>query len=465
MIRESTLHAVYPLVDKLSANGQMVCSVGASPLSILGATLQLPMNESDYSPDLITRLSSIDQAGEKQPHSVDMDEMLGMATRAIRAQLNLAQSVVKPAIADMLGKVEARVNTSFETEGRYTIKQWALPDVYKLTTLRDLVARFEQTPQNANYVGPLSKILPELDLEELQKHVKSGVKRLDDKVEETLLGDASILSAVYAQLFRNDYMTAQPVLDFHENREAADVLAFFMARSLLENIPDGVNIDANGYRTYMSAAVAEFGRRVLRHLERDERMVRQKRIVMEQPQPNGFSKVVVVHKGLFDRFTKEGGDVDAILGAAIRGISSPLYVDLLEDAYGGVKAMQDNERLMNVRNQARKATFITQALTDEMNAFIKSQDVEENPKAATLGDFADWLEVNPYQNHMEVRLWVMSAVCDVLYPQVNAKSILLGIQGYLEQDAKLAPREAATLVAFDIIADWLVEQMTVEKAI
>lgn len=464
MIRESTLNAVYPLAEKLGNNGQMVCSVGASPLSALGASLQLPMNESTYSPDLITRLSSIDQAGETQPHSADMDEMLSIATKAIRAQLNLAQSVVKPAVVDMLSKVEARVSEQFESEGRFTIQQWKLPEVYSLTTLRDLVGKFERTPQNNNYSEPLSKILPSLELEELQKLVKCGVKRIDEKVEDTLLADANILTAVYNLLFRRDYMAPVSV-DAAEQAEVMDVLAFFMARSLLENVPSGVTADLASYRAYMGTAVAEFGRRVLKHLERDERNLRQKRIVLVQASPTSFDKTIKVHKGLFDRFIKEGGDVDSILGAAIRGISAPSYVDLLEDAYGGVAAMRNNERMLNVRNKARKATFITQALSDEMNAAIKAQNVEENPNVAHRADFAEWLEANPYHSHMEVRLWVMSAVCNVLYPHVNAESILLGIQGYLEEDEKLAPREAATLVAFDIIADWLVEMMVVEKAV
>lgn len=467
MIHANTIDAIWSLSNQLSNSGYMVHAASNSPLAVLGMAINDAYVEKYNKPDTpvvehVDIVETIIEASKKQNklgeyiHSDSMDEMVKMAAKAVRAQLQLARNVVKPIIGEVNDEVISAVEEMSITAKRFTVEPRGLPALYGNATLLGFVDRYKNTAQREL---PSMQHFPELLPEELEKRCKTGMSRVDEQIKE-LVGESDMVIQVYNEFFLGRDTGFTENVDYTN----AQVIALALSIGLSNNVPDGVDMDLADFRAVLGFAQAEFGRRIFRENERVSRNLRQRRLVTYMPDKNDYGKTIVVDAEVYKLFLKEGGDVDSIIGACLRGVNGASYQGLLEDAYGGKDAVKRHEAMLQSTLKTQREEYVVKAFRKVLSAKISNPEIiREEAVGETRTALTQYLTNIPYRDKDGILDYAKRVVCDVLFPAYNALPVLNGIDEELAANPDLSPREAATLVVIDLVTDYVFDQMIVDK--
>tara|TARA_B100001057_G_scaffold463613_1_gene517774 strand:+ start:18459 stop:19832 length:1374 start_codon:yes stop_codon:yes gene_type:complete len=457
MITRQSVTSIYSLAQVAEQNGLIILPQATTPLAVLGDALgEFTLGES-VEESVIGASERKDVAGEKA-YAVAIDEMVDIAAGAVQRQLKFAREIVRPVVTDAFEKVTAHLDQVPVSTLRNSIVEVQLPEVYLESGLSDMVDRFKTQPQLE--LTPLGNIMPELSAEDLIERCKTGMSRIDEKLKSMIEASPGIVSRVY-----DEYFLGKLSQDAVEgSRYSEIVVAFVLARNLNMNVPEGVNEELAFYRERTAFFIAEFGRRVFQALRRQERIERQNDIIDYMPPADFAGAEIRVNASVYRRYLKEGGTPEAIIGACLRGISRPVYADLLEDAYGGAKAVQVNERAIQNRIKAEYEANVHAAVIDVVSTLIAEDNFPEDLDRPTTRGAREWLTANPFRKKFDLDNYVLRAVCGIIFPRYNAYPVLSGIMEYMAADETLTNREAATMVTIDLVGEWLADQLITEQA-
>lgn len=468
MIHANTIDSIWSLGTQLNANGYMVHAPANTPLGVLGMAINEAFVEKynargdqeaqpavDVVETIIAAARKQNQLGE-YPHSDALDDMVEMAATAVRKQLQLARNVVKPLIAEVHDEVVDAVERLALTTNRHTVEPRGLSPVYGNPTLLGFVERYARTEQRElPYMGNFPELMPE----ELEKRCKTGMTRVDEELKE-LIGETNIVSQVYDEYFLRLDQVGSEVVDY----ATAQVIAMALAIGLQNNVPEGVDMELTDFRSILGFAQAEFGRRIYREAERVSRNLRQRRLVTYMPEVGSYDRTIVVDAEVYKLFLKDGGDVDSIIGACLKGIQSPNYQALLEDAYDGKTAVKRNEAMLQSTLKTKREEYVTKAFRQVLMAKISNPEIiVPEAQGEVRKGLQDWLTTIPYREKDGIPNYAKKIVCGLIYPAYNALTVLDGIDEELAANPDLTPREAATLVVVDLVADYVFDQMVVSK--
>lgn len=456
MINRNSVTSVYSLAAAAEREGTVVLPFADTPLAVLNSTLGNFSTGADVVEESLVGVSqSSNQLGQAE-HSEAIDEMVTIAARAVRNQLKFSREIVRPLVTETFEEVTKYLDTGAPTKLRHSIKEISLPAIYNEAGLEDLVGRYSKQPQVD--IPPGDRLFPSLTPEELIDRCKTGMSRFDGELTKLIESSENIVTRVYDEYFLNRSMFGDTVGSY----DAEKVIAFVLARNLNASVPDGVEVDLSTWRSATATFLAEFGRRVFQTTRRRDRIARQNQIIEMMPDATDPSEIRV-HGEVYRKFLKEGGKPEAIIGACLRGISSPNYTDLLEDAYGGEKAVIANERLLQGRLVAEYESNVTLGLVDTLTKVINGNELPEGVDVPSHQDVKDWLKANPYRKNQDLDTYVLSCVCNTMFPRYNAYAVLSGIMSYMANDDKLTQREAATMVTIDLVGEYLASQLTTEN--
>lgn len=456
MINRNSVTSVYSLAGAAERDGLVILPYADTPLAVLNSTIGNFATGADVVEEtLVSASQHSNQLGQAE-HSEAIDEMVTIAARAVRNQLKFSREIVRPLVTDAFEQVNKYLDDGVQSNLRHSIKEVNLPEIYNESAVDDLVGRYAQQPQIDVPSG--SKVFPELSAEELIARCKTGLSRFDTVLTSLIESSDNIVSRVY-----NDYFLGRSSFDSNiGSYDAEKVIAFVLARSLNQSVPDGVGVDLTTWRSVTSTFLAEFGRRVYQTLRRRDRISRQMQLIDRMPAATDPSEIRV-HGEVYRKFLKEGGKPEAIIGACLRNIQAPNYKDLLEDAYGGEKAVIANERLLQGRLVTEYESNVTLGLLEYITKVINGKELPEGVDLPAHQDVKDWLKANPYRKNQPLDTYVLSCVCHTLFSRYNAYSVLSGIMSYMANDEALTQREAATLVTIDLVGEYLGAQLTTEN--
>jgi len=457
MISRQSVTSIYSLAQVAEQTGTVVLPMADTPLAVLNSAIGTLPKAEDIDVALVAASESKDVLGE-QEHSQAIDELVSIAAEAVQKQLKFARELVRPTVTDVFERVSKHLDEAPLQELRNSIVEVSMPPVYNVAGLQDMVDRFKSQPQLE--LSPLGNIMPEISAEDLIARVKTGMSSVDKELTILVESSADIVTRVYDEYFlgKGDYFSGSG------SYQAEAVVAFVLARSFNMNVPDGVTADLAYFRERTGYFVAEFGRRIFQNLRRAERINRQNDMIEHMPPASATGADIRVHAEVYRRFIKEGGKPEAIIGACLRGIARPVYKDLLEDAYGGEKAVQVNERILQSRLQNEYEANVHNAIIQVVGEVINAKELPEGIAPVTVRDVKDWLKANPFRKKFDLDNYVLRAVCGSVFPDYNAYSVLTGIMEHMSNDESLTQREAATLVTIDLVGEWLAAQLTTERA-
>ena len=456
MITSHSVTSIYGLAKLAEVNSVVVLPRADTPLAVLNSAI----GDFDTSPekvggDLEVASNRKDVLGDKD-HSIAIDEMVNIAAEAVQKQVKLARELVRPVATEAFEKVSAFLDEVPSQTLRHSIAEVNLPPIFLEAGIQDMVERYKNQPQMD--LPSEGSMFPEMSSEDIIERCKTGMSRVDDALVSLINDSDDIVTRVYDDYFRNK----GSYFDKPGSYTAETLVAFILARNLNMNVPDGVNAELEVYRLVTSNFIAEFGRRVYQILRRRDRIIRQKELIEFMPHESDVGSEIRVNGEVYRNYLKEGGTPEAIIGACLRGIDRPLYADLLEDAYGGAKAVVTNERLIQNRVVVEYEANVTMAILDVLGTIIKAGNFPEGVDVPVIKDVKEWLKKNPFRKKFDLDNYVLRVVCGALFPRYNSYPVLSGIMEYMSNDESLTAREAATLVVIDLVGEWLGSQLETE---
>jgi hypothetical protein len=459
MIRQQTVTSIYSLAQVADRAKVVILPFGNTPLAALNSAIGKFKTDSDVVVAQLHDVSSQKDLLGAADHSDAIDQMVDIASNAVRSQLKHARELVRPFATDAFEKVNTYLDSVPAEMLRNSIIEIDLPALYNEAGIQDMVDRYKTQPQME--LPTDGSVFPELSGEDLVERCKTGLSRIDKELTVLIEGSPDILTRVYDKYFRN---TQNPIghMDATGSHQAESIVAFVLARNLNGSVPEGVKIELSVYRSVTAHFTAEFGRRIFQVLRRRDRISRQNDMIVRMPRAQEVGGEIQVNGDVYRKFLKEGGTPEALIGACLRGIERPLYADLLEDAYGGEKAVKSNERLLQNRLIVEQEANVVLAILDTFNTLIKINGFPEGVDVPNIRDVKDWLKDNPYRKKFDLDDYVLRATCEALFPRYNAYPVLSGMMDYMAIGDKMTSREAASMVAMDLVGEWLSAQLTTE---
>lgn len=456
MIRQQTVTSIYSLAQTADRAKLIILPFGNTPLAALNSAIGKFKTNADVVVAQLHDVSSQKDLLGNSDHSEALDEMVVIASDAVRSQLKFARELVRPYATDGFEKVNTYLDSVPAQALRHSIVEVDLPVIYNEAGIVDMVHRFKSQPQvNLSTDGSL---FPELTGEDLIERCKTGLGRVDLALNVLIEGSTDIVTRVYDNYFRN----VGSYFDKPGSHAAETLIAFVLARNLNANVPEGVNANLAVYRQVTANFTSEFGRRIFQSLRRRDRVSRQNDMIVHMPRSDDTGSDIQVNGEVYRKYLKAGGTPEALIGACLRGIDRPLYADLLEDAYGGEKAVQTNERLLQNRLTVEYEANVVLAIVDTFNTVIKAGEFAEGIDVPSIKDVKEWLKDNPFRKKLDLDDYVLRAVCESMFPRYNAYPVLVGMMDYMAADDKMTTRESATMVTMDLVAQWLGAQLTTE---
>ncbi len=338
----------------------------------------------------------------------------------------------------------------------------------------------------------LSITFPKKDRSELELMAKTGFARYDNLLAESLTryeasAKIDVYEDVWNSIFARDGQRNLSTVDaYYKGNE--DVIQYHLPvlwailryLSNESNIPSGIICSIIDYREFVSNALASINTMLNFYLGSYDKHVKAKRLVISFPSTLVDGKrqqVIRVKQRLYDEFLKEGGSVDAILGAAISDRADTV-TGLLEgkDAYEA--NWREHYALINstVTSEIReiKRTGIKRALIEASQEYDKQQLALTNPDVNPATDpityryeyFADlpedireFIEALDEHKLSEINYISQQLICDLLFDDTDVYKILDLINEYGKKDPEASAKTALTLAITDYIVNWSVDQL------
>lgn len=390
-------------------------------------------------------------------HDLDMDEVVGVVATAVTGHINVARTVVAPAVDDMVSKILPQLEqASRSTMSDLEVVTICVPAPLLEPSLISAVEKFKDVPTE-DFVSGAG--LPSLSETEIVEIMKSGATSLDGAIETFLSTlQPGFLSKIWKELFtpysegRNFYLLA----DDSPNGLAFAMVGFLVARKIWNKPMEGVNMSASSYEKSMLLIREQSALRLVRELNILDRQEKNEILVRAYTR-NSIS----VNERVYNKFLKEGGSNEILLGNLLSNDlkvnSTPIlenkerYLDYWKSFLIANRTTEANLRFAACKSIARLefGAMISNLSHDELPVQDRQQVVklfEEELKKTTETEIAD-----PYR-------WVMRLVCKSRFYKTDSYRILSDIALIRDQNQGVETREAASIATMNYIGWWIGQQ-------
>jgi len=458
MLSQKVLNEADILSIEAEKNNLVVSALPATPLAALISAMPISGIVDDNVVDSVGSASKQETPMGDTEHGDAMVEMTNLAVEAIRKQHKLAREVVNPTFTEIAAHVQKHSTIDKAGSLRPSITVNRLHAIFDDVMLMDMVAKYEKTPASTS--NGCGGILGHLTANDVEGRLKTGIKRLDVMLEKIASESPGLTYRVFKDHILkskgNPYNTEEPY-----DVNIGKLFTYVLLVNLSNNIPDGVNLELVQYRATLTSCMAEAGRQLFGINRVRDMQIRQK-VLVTKPLSQ-YDNVIHVNGPVYDQYIAEGGTPESIIGGFLKGLPILRYNEYLEDAHNGMGAVKINELAITAKLKADKAGNVTEAFVSKVNE-LKKDGLPEGVIALDRAVTRKWLEQNPFTDTMDIEDWVLKATCSILFPRIPAYELLNNMRELKKANPDLTTREAATLVTIDLVSNWLVAQLVVDKA-
>lgn len=466
MISENTMRAIQPLVKELNERGVCVrpiqntilaqlCNESARNLVAANiANVELPSVES-----AILEATVSDNTLRPSTH----DEVMAKGVEFISSTLSNTAALARSGVAPMIREVVEEINKILDRQSVQTIspcvEQIFLEDFFPLALAEELFSVYEKTVlENVSYKGPPLYFSPE--------QYSSGTGTIDQAIEgmvERLKDTKQDLSVFWQQTFGLGFFKTGEVLSGGYESLPKALLTYFTAMHLVDNPPDNTNVSLDEWRTQCKNVATQAGAKVIYLIRRYQRDFKLGYMVLSYP-GEGADKIIQVDGPVYLRFIDLGGTPEILFGA--------LYKDQPKDAPTLLKNKDIYLKQWAVARTMLSNTLAANALADTIKV---AREVMTNcinrlevggaivDSSAVLHQRLHEFLSKVHQNDLkDVWSFGRRLVCDVIYPHTDVKQLLMLIDQAAAGNPEGSPREFALSATIELMADWLVSNMTFE---
>lgn len=391
------------------------------------------------------------------------------AANSILSILHLARNKATPMVNSVFTDVEKNIETI--RKGFYlkiNVVEDNLEDVFSVPQFVAMAGRHEgQAYFDVNVV----RVFPTISEDELREAVKTGSAGFDSAVNALLEGPGiEILKNVYMDLFSVNSTAGWKKLADSFNvahRTRVEVLfAWLLAKKFAGQIPDGVRgITDAAYTTYMGQLVEQLGRLITFILKRRADQIKLGLVVVNYP-ASAHSGNIVVNPVVYKEWLTKGGDPETLIGAlaAEGGNKAPMDADTLSANEARYKrAFHEHAAMLKSQEMNQYFETVIRSLRQSVTHAILDADEEmlgDTTKDAYIKELNDHLRsISPDQID-NIYGVVRTLVCRMFFAGTDVEAVLMEIDKVGEKYKGIDPREAATIATANIVARWIVGQIT-----
>lgn len=395
-------------------------------------------------------------------HTDVVNEAAELASAVIDRNLTLARAVVNPQIMDVLEHVQRQANLSVSDVVDVQIETVDFNGVWKSAILRSLVDGFKKSSFTSAQSVPVHPLYADIDVETL---LDSGSARLDGAVREWLAeGGLNAIENAWNKYFvLGQVKTLSMGIDAESTTEALAI--FIIANALKNKAPFEVSMSADQYQRQLECIMYYVAPYISEAVERYEESVARDVLVITYPTNRKVKDAKIrVNAAVYNKWLENGGVPEIILGAS-----------LLDQPCDGATLMREGERYLRrwdaqiaqlkVTQDTNRLATIKEAMIsrsrDVIESIVEHGGVVTNEMYQVLRQRVD--EMTLYHLN-DLHSFIRSLICDILYPNTEAKRILQLLDNYGKEYPDLPPRELALLAVTDIVSKWVVAMISVERA-
>lgn len=493
MLRQNQVAAIMPLVEMLNDRDIRLVTyteTGLGELTI-AANTQLDAIPQDNIQDILVSTTGsqtvpADEHGELPPlvlgsdHSRIKSALVSTLAAGVKSVIKNAHGIILPAIRTARDGIDKRIG---ETASVLAItpetKVFSYNDIWSSVTVDGIATRHESTPAT---IIPAGLQLPELTDEQVDALASAGGTELGSFLAEykqthnvKQLYDAWFRGIVYENPYANvvnDIPGGRSVEGIKSNINHliefvdAPIVAYIIANNLLDNPPVGtVASSSDQYNADVSAALNHFGKIIgLLYTQRDMN-TRSGLLVMQYPNTqrwvtDGIRGELILNADTYRGYLEgeNKGDIETILGSMFSENASNNANTILSLA-GQYKNVWTNtlstfKMTETARTRSAKLAALTDVVTDHIRG-ISDEDWagmhQDVSKGSVINQFVSWLskDVALPTTSVEMDEVLITAFCDIIYPQCNAGEFIRRMNNYPNQN--LEPNVIATHVVMEML--------------
>lgn len=458
----------------LAKRGIQLHAVNDTPLQVLTdlSTQQLKLEASIAGPlgsfersDVVVAVESDANTpfpgAELSQHDVQLSESVEMLGRVLGSIHDLTQNHVNPMIDRCVKAIDESIQAAVVAGlSPLDLVQQRADAIFGSIYLQESVARYANQPVDVALRG-----FPEMSVPEIGTILTTGHAGMDAQLAEFLgrVGD-EFATQVWRDLFIAPPRSTMDVFG-RPSQEREAVLAYFFAAKVLNEIPAGLNVTLVEWRSHASAILAAAGAAICAGYSRRENQRRFGPLVLQAPLEQHPVGTIVVDGDKYADFVAAGGSPELIFAAAYRDKNFDTRT-LLDNAEP-LKAYWAEVLGMYQSNIAiKRFDAMVEGARQQLSREINEVDDSLMPPGMDRAGLHERLRER--LTHAKMRdlddLWhfCRKAVCRTLFYHTEAEALLLAIEEQGKRSPDTPVRELALLATIEIVARWLVDQMTYE---
>lgn len=176
-------------------------------------------------------------------------------------------------------------------------------------------------------------------------------------------------------------------------------------------------------------------------------------------------KRIFVNKAVYDRYMADGGDIEAILGAAISTGANTTLEQIVE----GTEKYLDTwgYHVSNKKMAATDASLITGrvVISGFIHRFVQTTDDEVilKNRDLILSGLNSFLETIFVPSLQDIHSLATKTVCQVLFNHTDAEKILNGVTEAMQANPDITKEDALDLSMRAYVAYWFAEQIEIDQ--
>lgn len=474
MLTKGSLHAAYPLAERLASQGAVLAPLPNTPLEAIVNSSLIHVNVAratpngmetmgDFGTTLIEGSTFADQTGGVA-HDNEMAKAVENASVAVLFNLDLARNKVNPIVKAVMETAQKAMDDGAKASlSPLSVEPFYYLPIWDSALLSDLVERHTGT------------VLSETPLQSLQiprpasfaEAMSTGAANFDAEVTSfcNSVGEEYLASVWNSVFSPNAARTLITVLRGNYEQANAGLITYLMARRYNEEVPEGVNMDLNAWRAYISTIMAQAGRDVVRTLQKRRQDIQMGVLVIQSPTSDEPAGVIKVNGDVYEQWLRDGGSPDLLMGAAFAG-NERGYKALLEKADFFMKSLQRNRALLESQAGFERFTNLVSGLRTALTAQINAlpEDLAVAGRAVLHERLRKHIS-HVSQSDLEC-LWSVARrlVCRTMFPHTDVEVVLKAIDKAAKENPEMDVREAALLATVDYVSTWVSKMMTIESS-
>lgn len=483
MISAQAIDGIKPLAKKLLAHGVALEAIDDTPVAVLNnstTVITTTGNDENQAVELDSKataqITTVTSGPLPTSHNMNFDIMVENGIKEVQKQLNIARNQVVPMQQQLVESVSDVLNDSVsDVLNGYKINIISLSNVFHDGNLLALITEFKAA--RLSPVELLPKLGDVVTEDIINNYLKTGFANTDKAISAWVAEQgneyfASIWLDFFNDTLKSDHRDFATKLSHNENRALA---VFLIARNLVDNPPEGAQMDLSTYNDLMCKIRNTAGYMLYNKLVSIDNQNKGNILVLGAlPSDNGTT--IIVNGDVYNDWIKNGGDVDVILGMCLYlntrnqpVVAYPVsVVETNKEIY--LKAWYEYATIAKATALENKYNALRSTLTA---SFLKILEDDADESSTELGreiaeiykDFKKALFNTTDETLRNIDDAVLQLICASRFKNTDAYFLLSRIDFHMKNNSELQPREAATLATIDYVTDWAFKQMSVVNAV